>query len=152
MWNSAKGPVAPRPGSGVRTKEQGDRAEQLALEHLQDQGLRLVRRNFRTPGRGGGEIDLIMREPDGTLVFVEVRQRASHARGGAAGSITGHKQRRIVFAARHFLHLIRSEPPCRFDVVLVQGVVQATGRPGDAVVAPVEIRWLKAAFDASATF
>jgi len=152
MWNSAKGPGAARPGTGVRTKEQGDRAEQLALDHLQGQGLRLVRRNFRTPGRGGGEIDLIMREPDGTLVFVEVRQRASQTRGGAAGSITGQKQRRIVFAARHFLHLIRSEPPCRFDVVLVHGVLQAIGRPGDGAPARVEIHWLKAAFDAAAAF
>jgi putative endonuclease len=59
------------------TKQRGDAAEDAALAHLQAQGLRLVQRNFKTPGRGGGEIDLIMRERDGTLVFVEVRQRAS---------------------------------------------------------------------------
>jgi len=153
MWFSARGKSKPgsQPGSeaAVRTKDLGDRAEQLALEHLRRHGLTLVRRNFRTPGRGGGEIDLIMREPDGTLVFVEVRQRAGHAQGGAAGSITTHKQRRIVFAARHFLHAIRSEPPCRFDVVLVQG---ALGRGDGGSTSPVEIRWLRAAFDASATF
>ena len=87
MWFSARGRGATGGSAAVRTKDVGDRAEQLALEHLRRHGLMLVRRNFRTPGRGGGEIDLIMREPDGTLVFVEVRQRASQAKGGAGGSI-----------------------------------------------------------------
>jgi putative endonuclease len=117
------------------TKRDGDAAEDRALAHLQGHGLRLVARNYRTPGRGGGEIDLVMREPGGTLVFVEVRKRASAAYGGAAGSVLGPKQRRIVFAARHFL--LRhgaAPPPCRFDIVALEG-----GR----------IEWIKAAFDAA---
>lgn len=130
--------------SAGTTKQRGDRAEDLALDLLQGRGLRLMRRNFRTPGRGGGEIDLIMREPDGTVVFVEVRQRVSARAGGAAASVTGLKQRRIVFAARHFLLQMRSEPPCRFDVVVVQGALDASERP--------QIDWLRAAFDAGATF
>lgn len=60
------------------TKHRGDAAEDAALDHLHNAGLVLVARNYRTPGRGGGEIDLIMRDPrgpgGGTLVFVEVRQ------------------------------------------------------------------------------
>lgn len=138
MWNSRK------QGAEVTTKQRGDAAEDAALAHLQRHGLRLVQRNFRTPGRGGGEVDLIMREPDGTLVFVEVRQRASASRGGAGASITGVKQRRIVFAARHFLLRLGSEPPCRFDVVLLQGAQDPAQAPG--------IEWLRAAFDASGTF
>ena len=115
------------------TKRRGDAAEDAALDHLHDAGLVLVARNYRTPGRGGGEIDLIMRDPqDATLVFVEVRQRSTGAHGGAGGSITGVKQRRIVFAARHYLNNLRTLPPCRFDVVLVEE----------------RITWLKAAFDA----
>ena len=112
----------------------------MALEHLQGHGLRLVRRNFRTPGRGGGEIDLIMREPDGTLVFVEVRRRRSGDHGGAAASIGFIKQRRIVFAARHFLARLAHLPPCRFDAVLVQGSAGASPGP--------DIEWLRGAFDA----
>jgi putative endonuclease len=116
------------------TKQRGDAAEDAALAHLQKAGLRLVARNYRTPGRGGGEIDLIVRDPrDGTVVFVEVRQRTSRSHGGAGGSITGVKQRRIVFAARHYLMRLRTPPPCRFDVVLVE---------------PEGIEWLVAAFDA----
>lgn len=90
-------------------------------------------RNYRTPGRGGGEIDLVLRDPrDDTLVFVEVRQRTAGTHGGAGGSITGAKQRRIIFAARHYLMGLRTLPPCRFDVVLVEDGIE----------------WLQGAFDA----
>jgi len=116
------------------TKEAGDAAEDRALAHLVAAGLRPVARNYRTPGRGGGEIDLIMRQADGTLVFVEVRKRKSSAYGGAAASVGSVKQRRIIFAARHYLMRLAAPPPCRFDVVTVEA--------GD-------ITWLKAAFDAS---
>ena len=115
------------------TKRRGDAAEDAALDHLRDAGLMPVARNYRTPGRGGGEIDLIMRDAGGTLVFVEVRQRSTGTHGGAGGSITGLKQRRIVFAAQHYLSRLRSVPPCRFDVVLVEE----------------KITWLQAAFDAA---
>ena len=116
------------------TKQVGDAAESLALAHLQRAGLALVERNYRTPGRGGGEIDLIMREPDGTTVFVEVRKRAKATHGGAAASVSFTKQRRIVFAARFYLMRLRTPPPCRFDVVVVE---------------PDGVQWLRAAFDAA---
>lgn len=125
----------------------GSQAETVALQHLQIAGLRLVQRNYRVargPGARAGEIDLIMQEPDGTIVFVEVRSRRSSladaapggavAYGGAAASVGGQKQRRIVFAARHWLMRHAKLPPCRFDVVAIDG-----GR----------VQWLKAAFDAS---
>ncbi len=115
------------------TKQKGDAAEDRALHYLQANGLQLVQRNYRTPGRGGGEIDLIMREPDGTLVFVEVRKRENAQHGGALASVSYVKQRRIVFAAQYYLLKLRQLPPCRFDVVAVQGG---------------ELQWLKAAFEA----
>ena len=96
----------------------------------------LVQRNYRVargPSARGGEVDLILRERDGTLVFVEVRARSSGAFGGAGASVTGGKQRRIVLAARHYLMQMAVPPPCRFDVVAIDG-----GR----------IEWLRGAFDA----
>jgi len=123
---NAGGPVAP-------TRVRGQQAEDAALAHLLSAGLVLVQRNYRTPGRGGGEIDLIVRERDGTLVFVEVRSRAGAGFGGAAGSVWAIKQRRIVFAARHYLMRWPSPPPCRFDVV---------------TLGPDGLQWLRAAFDA----
>jgi len=115
------------------TKALGDAAEDAALAHLEKAGLRLLERNYRTPGRGGGEIDLILRAPDATVVFVEVRRRADARFGGAAASVGGVKQRRIVFAARHYLMRLGREPACRFDVVTVQ---------------PSGLEWLQGAFDA----
>jgi putative endonuclease len=115
------------------SKQVGDAAEDAALRFLQQAHLRLLSRNYRTPGRGGGEIDLIMRDTDGTTVFVEVRKRKNASHGGAAASISGTKQRRIIFAARHYLMRLPVQPPCRFDVVVLESG---------------EIEWLKAAFNA----
>lgn len=120
-------------GDGTTTKQAGDAAEEQALRHLQRAGLHLLERNYRTPGRGGGEIDLVLRDRDGTVVFVEVRSRSSRAFGGAGASIGATKQRRIVFAARHYLMRLGAPPPCRFDVVLVENSVE----------------WIRAAFDAA---
>ena len=103
------------------TKQLGDAAEELALKFLQDQGLRLLVRNYRTPGRGGGEIDLIMRDPDATVVFVEVRARKSTQFGGALASVSLTKQRRILFAAQHYLLRWPKLPACRFDVLALDG-------------------------------
>jgi putative endonuclease len=115
------------------TKSKGDAAEDSALVHLQAAGLKLIQRNYRTPGRGGGEIDLIMRDTDGTLVFVEVRQRAGALFGGAAASISTTKRNRIIFAAKYYLMRLTRTPACRFDVVLVES----------------NLTWLKAAFEAA---
>lgn len=116
------------------TKRIGDAAEDEALQYLQAHGLRLLVRNYRTPGRGGGEIDLIMQDQDSTVVFVEVRKRTSTRHGGAAASVGRVKQRRIVFAAQFYLLKLRTLPPCRFDVV---------------EVTPDGLAWIQAAFDAS---
>ncbi len=108
------------------TQQKGTEAEDRACRHLQAQGLTLVQRNYRVAGgpyRRGGEIDLIMHTPQGTLVFVEVRARAQARQGGAAASITPLKQRRLVRAAQHYLLRWKCPPPCRFDVVAVEGEV-----------------------------
>jgi putative endonuclease len=115
----------------------GRGAEDRAWAHLQRAGLALVARNYRVargPRARGGEIDLICRDRDGTLVFVEVRARADRAHGGAAASVGATKRARLVFAAQRYLATLRTVPPCRFDVVAIDGD---------------ELQWLKAAFDAA---
>ena len=122
-------------GGGRATKAIGDVAEARALAHLQAQGLTLVRRNYRVAGgphARGAEIDLILRDRDGTLVFAEVRARADDRHGGALASVGAAKRQRIVRAAQHFLLHLPVLPPCRFDVVAIDGD---------------HIDWVKAAFD-----
>ncbi|WP_372525873.1 YraN family protein [Piscinibacter sp.] len=121
----------------VTTKEVGDEGEARACAHLQRHGLTLVQRNYRVaagPRARGGEVDLILRDRDGTLVFAEVRTRDGTRHGGAAASVTPAKQRRIVFAARHYLRAFAAPPACRFDVVAIEGE---------------RIEWFRAAFDAA---
>lgn len=120
-------------GTKRTTKQIGDAAEERAWRFLQSQGFRLLQRNYRTPGRGGGEIDLIVQDTDATMVFVEVRLRTAGAFGGACASVTWAKQRRIVFAARHYLLRCSPMPACRFDVVVLEGD---------------QLHWYPAAFDA----
>ena len=121
----------------LTTKARGDEGEDRALAHLQRAGLKLVERNYRVaagPGARGGEIDLILREGDGTLVFVEVRRRAGTAHGGAAASVSSAKRRSLLLAAQHYLRRLVPPPPCRFDVVAIDGE---------------RLEWLRGAFDAS---
>ncbi|BEU19986.1 YraN family protein [Paraburkholderia terrae] len=100
---------------GARSKNVGAAFEAHALTFLQRQRLRFVARNVVCRG---GEIDLVMREPDGALVFIEVRARAHGRYGGAAASVVRQKQQRIVRAAQHFLSAHDGAmPACRFDVI-----------------------------------
>ncbi len=106
------------------------------MRYLQARGLRLLERNYRVAqgrSRRGGEIDLVLRDRDGTLVFVEVRARALSSAGGAAASVGPAKQARLVYAAQTYLAALDHVPPCRFDVVAVDGD---------------RVQWLQAAFDA----
>ncbi|HTV77924.1 MAG TPA: YraN family protein [Steroidobacteraceae bacterium] len=114
----------------------GARAEQLALEYLQARGLTILERNYR---RRLGEIDLVARDGD-VLVIAEVRTRSSGAFGGAAASVDGRKQRRIIRASAQ---LLQRQPayaalPVRFDVLIVTGVAAGTPR----------VQWLRHAFEA----
>ena len=104
------------------------------VKNLLTQGLTLVERNYRVaggPGARGAEVDLIMRERDGTLVFVEVRARSGADHGGAAASVSRGKQRRCILGARHYLMALDRLPPCRFDVVAIEGE---------------DLNWIQAAF------
>ena len=95
----------------------GEQAETLAADFLSGKGLRIAVRNYRSRY---GEIDLIARE-GATVVFVEVRSRASDAYGGAAASITAAKRKKLLKTARHYLAGITPLPQCRFDALLITG-------------------------------
>lgn len=99
--------------------ERGAMFERIALDYLLKQGLRRLAQNVRCCG---AEIDLIMRDPRGVVVFVEVRARASARFGGAAASIDRRKRDRLRRAAAGWLlRWPGPEPRCRFDVVAIEG-------------------------------
>lgn len=97
----------------------GDAFEKLAADYLTQHGFRVLHANYTCKG---GELDLVC-DDHGTLVFVEVRSRASDENGAPEETISPLKRRRIIFAARHYLatQLRGDEPACRFDVVAICG-------------------------------
>ncbi|MCU7920333.1 MAG: YraN family protein [Candidatus Thiodiazotropha sp. (ex Dulcina madagascariensis)] len=107
--------------------QQGEAAEQRALDYLTGRGLRLLQRNYRCKA---GEIDLIMQESD-CLVFVEVRYRQSNDFGVALETVTGHKQRKLLATANRYLQSTGADAPCRFDVIALNGS------------GPTRIEWIK---------
>lgn len=97
--------------------QQGQQAEQLACEYLQQQGLTLVERNYYCRL---GEIDLIMQHHK-SLVFIEVRYRKNNLFGGAIGSITTKKQDKLQKTALHYLQQHKTRQNSRFDVIAITG-------------------------------
>ncbi len=95
----------------------GKEAEARACNYLQQQGLRVVERNYRCRR---GEIDLVMDDGE-SVVFVEVRYRSPSAYADGVASVDRHKQARLIAAAQHYLqqHPASARRPCRFDVVAV---------------------------------
>lgn len=101
----------------------GRYGEDLAAEHLTAAGLTVLSRNWRC---ARGELDLVVRDVDGTLVFVEVKTRAGTGFGTPAEAIGPVKARRLRLLAG--LWLIEHRPPpapaLRFDVI---GIVRRRG-------------------------
>jgi len=108
--------------------------EELAVEELARRGYAIVARRYRT---ACGEIDIVAEDGE-TLVFVEVKARASAEFGTAAEAVTRWKQRRLVRMAREYLTRVRvNDRACRFDVVAID----------DAETAPAVVVYQNA-FDA----
>ncbi len=95
------------------TYNKGLAGESQALSYLEKQGMQLVHRRYRAPG---GEADLIMLDQD-TLVFVEVKLRATGSAGDGLMAVTKKKQRRIINTALYYLAANDHEGPVRFDVI-----------------------------------
>lgn len=93
---------------------------------LQGQGWHIVAHRRRSPV--GGEVDVVARDPGGTLVAIEVRARRSARAGSAATSVdarrVGRLRRTLAWAAA------ADRSPCvglRVDLVTVEPL---PGRPG----------------------
>ena len=103
----------------------GQWGEKQCEKFLKGKGFKTLMRNYRCKT---GEIDRIMIDTDGTLVFVEVKTRANEDFGPTESAIMSTKKTRMLRAARYFLatHQIEDRP-LRFDVVTI--VLGEKGRP-----------------------
>lgn len=96
----------------------GAEAEEKAARYLEQRGMRILERNFRSRR---GEIDLIGVEDD-YLVFVEVKFRASDGKGVPEEAVGTAKQKRICGTADYYryIHGLGDFTPIRYDVVAVR--------------------------------
>lgn len=110
-----------RSTDGSTTRERGNRAEDIASEHLSRLGYRIIERNFVCKL---GEIDIVASH-NNEIVFVEVRSRHSAKALDPVFSVNRRKQQKIIQTAHVYLaSRFRKTPAARFDVVLV-----TLGRP-----------------------
>ena len=114
--------------------QRGAAGEALAAEYLRIRGLEILARNLRCKA---GEIDLVCFDGE-VLAIVEVRVRECAEFGGALGSVTWTKRRKIIRAAQYFLQREKRwrNLSMRFDVLAVQGLPDGVH----------EIVWVKDAF------
>jgi putative endonuclease len=97
-------------------QEYGKVGENLAVAELEREGYAVLARRYRTRY---GEIDIVARDGE-TVVFVEVKARATAEFGSAAEAVTHAKQRRLASMATDYLARSRlTNCPCRFDVVAI---------------------------------
>ncbi|NLC77384.1 MAG: YraN family protein [Clostridia bacterium] len=94
----------------------GKEGEELAVKYLEEQGYKILARNYRCPL---GEIDIIACDNE-DLVFIEVKTRTSLKFGLPVESITKSKQFRIRKIALRYLAETRPVyNKYRFDVVSI---------------------------------
>lgn len=98
-------------------KPKGHFAEVHAAAFLRRRGYSLLARNY---AYRGGELDLIARDPNGDIVFVEVKSAWSQDFGLPESRVTKAKQTKIWRTACHYLYAnSATECACRFDVIAV---------------------------------
>ncbi len=101
----------------VSTHEKGDQGENQAVEYLISKGYLIICRNFRC---SRGEIDCIVKDPDGIIAFVEVKSSSGGSFGNPVFWITPAKQRTLARVAQIYLVEHRlTGLPCRFDVIAI---------------------------------
>ena len=93
----------------------GRRGEAYAAEYLQQRGLQLVARNWRS---GHLEVDLIM-EDIASIRIVEVKTLQKSDGFDPSENVTPDKRRKLIRAARAFYASHPSQKEIKFDVVTV---------------------------------
>ncbi len=107
-------------------KEQNNRRvgtyyERVAAEYLVGLGYCILEQNYHAGRRG--EIDIIARDAENTIVFCECKYRSDAAAGDPLEAVDIRKQRQICRTAMHYYarHGYGVYTPCRFDVIGIYG-------------------------------
>ena len=98
------------------TKAAGDRGEAETARYLRQRGYALLASQWRCRF---GELDLVARDPAGTVCFVEVKLRGNLSRGLPREFVDARKQEKLRTAASLYLSLHAPDAAARFDVAEV---------------------------------
>ena len=98
------------------TKAAGDRGEAEAARYLRQRGRAILDTQWRCRL---GELDLVARDRDGTVCFVEVKLRGAGSLGLPREAVDRRKQERLRKAALLWLAERDCASPARFDVAEV---------------------------------
>ena len=118
----------------MTTKEIGNLGETAACEYLEKQGITVLKRNFYARC---GEIDIIAKDGE-TIVFAEVKTRASKNFGMPSEFVDYKKQEKIIQTALYYLG--NDDTDMRFDVV------EVIYKPLGDKITVTEINHIKSAF------
>lgn len=118
----------------IHKRQRGKNAETQACEFLEKHGLQLLQKNYTCYF---GEVDLIMKDKNNDIVFVEVRSRQFDHCGYALQSITPKKEKKILKTAQYYLQQKKwlDKMNCRFDIIAISYANRET-----------EIDWITHAF------
>ena len=97
-------------------RKTGKIGEDLACNYLQNNGYKVLERNFLCRQ---GEIDIIAQDKS-EKVFIEVKTRTNKKYGEPADSVTNEKQKHIIKATKYYLYknFIKNEY-IRLDIIEV---------------------------------
>ncbi len=103
-----------------KNKSLGAAGEIIAANFLIKKGYQLIEKNVHAQG---GEIDLVMKDPENIYTMVEVKTRKSNAFGDGASAITKSKLEKICSAAEHYFLKkleLNEVPDFQIDAVIVE--------------------------------
>jgi putative endonuclease len=100
--------------------ELGKWGENLAASFLQGKGYTIIERDWKS---GRRDIDIIARDEQGTVVFVEVKTRHNRVFGEPEEAIDYRKMQSLQLAINHYLKYRRINGEVRFDIISIVGTI-----------------------------
>ncbi len=92
--------------------------EKKAGEYLKKKGYQILKTNYKTYC---GEIDLIAKDKEGNIVFIEVKTRSGDEFGAPSEAVNAKKREKYYKVASEYLQREKKlDSPCRFDVVEIE--------------------------------
>lgn len=105
--------LASIPYSHSKNRFEGMKAEDFAVQYINESGYEVIDRNYR---RAGGEIDIVFLEGE-SVVFCEVKARSRADYGSPEESVDAQKQARIAATAQKYMLEKGMFCGARFDII-----------------------------------